>query len=222
MFRKILVLSVLLFSFSAWNVNAQNKKEELVPIKIELPKAMFVGTPTNLAVPNLEKPLGKARAPFLAPKGTYNVALNKSVKATDEMPIIGELKYLTDGKKAAVEGNFVELGPFSQNATIDLQKEYSIYAIVLWHYHLQARVYYDVIVQTADDAKFTKNVRTLFNNDIDNSSKQGKGSDMHYVETAEGKLIDAKGVKARYLRLWSNGSNSDDLNHYVEVEVYGK
>ena len=37
----------------------------------------------------------------------------------------------------------------------------------------------------------------------------------------EGKLIDAKGVKARYVRLFSNGNNANKLNHYVEVEVFG-
>ena len=45
---------------------------------------------------------------------------------------------------------------------------------------------------------------------------------MHYVETAEGKLIDAKGVQGRYVRLYSKGNNNNDLNHYIEVEVYGK
>jgi hypothetical protein len=45
---------------------------------------------------------------------------------------------------------------------------------------------------------------------------------MHYVETSEGKLIDAKGVRARYVRLHSQGNNSNDLNHYIEVEVFGK
>ncbi len=199
---------------------AQNK--DLVPLKLDLPKPMFVGTPTNLSVPNLEKPLGKPRPPFYAPKGVENVAFKKSITSTDKYPVIGELSYITDGKKDAAEGFFVELGPFSQNIVIDLQKDYNIYAIVVWHYHLQARVYYDVIIQVADDAKFTKNVRTVFNNDIDNSSKQGKGKDMHYVETAEGKLIDAKGEKARYVRLFSKGSNADDLNHYIEVAVYGK
>ena len=65
-------------------------------------------------------------------------------------------------------------------------------------------------------------VRTLFNNDIDNSAGLGVGKDMHYTETHEGKLIDAKGARARYVRLYSNGNNGSDLNHYIEVEVYGK
>jgi hypothetical protein len=77
------------------------------------------------------------------------------------------------------------------------------------------------VIQVADDPDFTKNVRTLFNNDADNSSGLGIGSDMHYVETAEGKLIDAKGVRARYIRLYSNGNSSNELNHYIEVEVFG-
>jgi len=77
-------------------------------------------------------------------------------------------------------------------------------------------------VQVADDPDFITNVRTLFNNDIDNSAGIGVGEEMHYTETNEGRLIDAKGLKARYVRLYSNGNTSNDLNHYIEVEVYGK
>lgn len=196
--------------------------QDLVPIEIELPEAMFVGTPTNLSIDNLEKPLGRPRAPFLAPSGTKNVSLGKPVSSTDDFPIIGELEMITDGDKNADDGYFVELGPFTQHATIDLEKEYNIYAVIVWHFHKQPMVYFDVIVQFADDEDFTKNVRTIFNNDLDNSSGQGKGTDMHYVETAEGKLIDAKGEKARFVRLYSKGNNSNDLNHYIEVSVYGK
>jgi hypothetical protein len=45
---------------------------------------------------------------------------------------------------------------------------------------------------------------------------------MNYVETAEGKLVDAKGSRARYVRLYSNGNNANELNHYVEVEIFGR
>jgi hypothetical protein len=183
---------------------------------------MFVGTPQNTRVPNLEKPLGKPRPPFLAPAGTTNAALEKSVASSDEEPIIGEIEMITDGDKEAADGSYVELGPFVQNVTIDLEATHEIYAIVIWHYHKQARVYFDMIVQVADDPDFITNVRTLFNNDIDNSAGIGVGEDMHYTETNEGRLIDAKGIKARYIRLYSNGNTSNDLNHYIEVAVYGK
>ena len=198
------------------------ESQELIPIDIKLPKPMFIGTPQNMQVPNLEKPLGKARPAFLAPKGTKNVALGKPIASTDEEPIIGEIEMITDDDREASDGSFVELGPFSQHVTIDLGSGHNIYAVVIWHFHKQPRVYFDVIVQVADDPDFISNVQTIFNNDIDNSSGQGVGKDMHYVETAEGKLIDARGVQGRYVRCYSMGNTNNDLNHYIEIEVYGK
>jgi len=199
------------------------KSNGLVPIDIKLPRAMFVGTPQDTTVSNLEKPLGKDRPPFLAPVGTKNIAFEKPVSSTDDLPIIGELEMLTDGDKEGADGSFVELGLFKQSVTIDLEAEYDIYAIVFWHYHKQAVVYFDVVVQVANDPDFITGVTTLFNNDIDNSAGLGVGKDMHYTETAEGKLINARGVRARYVRLYSNGNTSnDELNHYIEVEVFGK
>lgn len=198
---------------------------KLLPINIELPKPMFVGTPQPTKVANLEKPLGKPRPPFLAPMGTKNVALRKPITASDEEPIIGEIEYITDGDKEAADGSYVELGPLQQHIVIDLQAEYEIYAIVVWHFHKQATVYFDVVVQVADDPDFITNVKTVFNNDVDNSAGLGVGKDMHYVETNEGKLIDCLSqgpVRGRYVRLYSNGNTENDLNHYIEVEVYGK
>ncbi len=194
----------------------------MAPLPLQLPKPMFVGTPTNISVPNLQKPLGKPRPPFYAPEGCVNLAAGKTVTSTDDMPIIGEIDMITDGDKEAADGSYVELGPFLQHITIDLEEQAEIYAVLVWHYHKQARVYFDVIVQTADDADFITNVHTLFNNDIDNSAGLGIGKDMHYIETSEGKLIDGKGVKGRYVRLYSNGSNANDLNNYIEVEVWGR
>jgi hypothetical protein len=226
-----------------------------VPIAIKLPKPLFVGTPQPTRVTHLERPLGKARPPFYAPVGTKNVALGKPVTSTDEYPIIGTLEMVTDGDKEAADGSYVELGPLVQHITIDLGAEYDIYAVLLWHYHKQARVYFDVVIQVADDPDFITNVRalfnndidnsaglgvgkdmhyvaddpdfitnvsTLFNNDIDNSAGLGVGKDMHYVETNEGRLIDARSARGRYVRLYSNGNSSNELNHYIEVEVFGK
>jgi len=183
---------------------------------------MIIGTPQNIGVERLEKPLVKPRPPFMAPVGTKNVALGKPVKSTDEEPIIGEISMVTDGDKEGMDGSFVELGPFEQHVTIDLGIKHEIYAIVMWHYHKQARVYFDVVVQAADDLDFTTNVKILFNNDFDNSSGLGVGEDLLYVETAEGKLIDTKGIEARYVRLYTNGNNSNDLNHWIETEVYSR
>ena len=219
MIQKVVSFTILV---SLFFIGISFAQEKMVPIPIKLPKPMFIGTPQNLNVPNLEKPLGKARPPFLAPEGTTNLALNKPVASTDEEPIIGEIELITDGDKEAADGSYVELGPCLQHITIDLGQKSNIYAIVLWHFHKQPRVYFDVIVQVSDDPNFVKGVTTVFNNDIDNSAGLGVGKDMHYVETSEGKLIDAKGVQGRYVRCYSNGNSNNDLNHYIEVEVYGK
>ena len=135
---------------------------------------------------------------------------------------IGETELITDGDKEAPEGSFVEFGPGRQHVQIDLVEQHEIYAIVIWHYHAQARVYRDVVVKVADEPDFIMDVKTVFNNDHDNSSGLGVGKDKEYIETNEGKLIDAKGAKARYVRLYSDGNTSNDMNHYIEVEVYGK
>jgi hypothetical protein len=204
-------------------IGIHNKgKSALVALDIKLPKPMFIDTPQDTRVENLEKPTGKPRPPFLTPDGTTNVALGKSVSSSDDDPIIGEIEMITDGDKEAADGSYVELGPSVQHVMIDLAAMHEIYAIVVWHYHKQPHVYFDVVVQVADDTDFITNVKTMFNNDIDNSAGLGIGSQMHYTETNEGKLIDTKGVKARYVRLYSNGNSINDLNHYIEVEVYGR
>lgn len=193
----------------------------LVKLKLELPKPMFIGTPKNINSLNLEK-AGTKRDPIMVPADVTNVALNKPVTSSDKAPIIGELEQVTDADKEGADGSFVELGPDPQWVQIDLGAEHEIFAIAMWHYHSQARVYHDVVVQTADDADFIDNVQTVFNNDHDNTSGLGVGKDKEYIETNEGRPMDAKGVKGRYVRLYSKGSTSNDMNHYIEVEVYGR
>ncbi len=93
---KIIFLALLFASIAALNLNVfasdgssapatdqkkvqdPNDKTGWNPIEINLPTAMFVGTPEDIKVDKVEKPLGKPRPPFLAPKGTKNVALEKT------------------------------------------------------------------------------------------------------------------------------------------------
>ena len=105
---------------------------------------------------------------------------------------------------------------------VDLGSEQEIYAIVIWHAHNSAKVYHAVVVQGADDQDFIQNVKTIYNNDQENKAGLGVGTDREYFETNEGRLIDAKGVKARYLRFYSKGSTESALNEYTEVEVYAR
>ena len=198
---------------------AQDPGKEVLQIK--LPKPMFVGTPKNIRTPNLETVTGRPRGPFMVPAGTALLSAGKPVAASDKEPVIGEVAFVTDGKKSGEDGYYVEFGPMLQWVQIDLGKSQELTAIVGWHYHSQARVYRDVIVQVSDDKDFISGVTTVFNNDHDNTAGLGAGKDKEYIETFDGKLFDPKGVKARYVRLFSAGNTSNDMNHYVEVEVYG-
>jgi len=214
-----LILFIVCFNFiSVILVNAQN----LQHLEISYPPPMYIGTPTDMKVERLENPWEVTRPVFYVPEGTHNVALNKWIEFTGEEPLIGDVKLINDGDKQGVEGSYVELSPGNQHITIDLESPCNIYAIVIWHYHAKARVYYDVIVQISDDPDFLFGVHTLFNNDFDNSSGYGAGENLNYIESNEGKLVDGKGLQARYIRLHSNGNNDNDLNHYTEVEIFGK
>ena len=200
------------------------RKGDLVRMDIRLPKPMFIGTPKNIRTPNLEPDRkGKLRPAYYAPEGVKLISVGKPVTSSEPDPLIGEIKFVTDGRKKGSEGFFVELSPGKQYVQIDLENVREIHAIVMWHYHSQARVYRDVVVQLSkDDPDFILSPVTVFNNDHDNSSGFGIGRDHEYIETFEGRLAPVKGAKARYVRLYSNGSTANEMNHYVEVEVYGK
>jgi len=215
------IASLLCVFFVAANGLAEDQK---VPLKIEIPTEVLAGTPPNVLAklyPDLELPSKESLA-LMVPKGTKNLALKKKVIASEMDPILGELGFVTDGNKEGSEDAYVELSPGKQWVQIDLGTSSKIYAVAVWHYFRAARGYRDVIVQVSEDPKFEKNIHTIHNNDTDASAKMGIGRDRPYIETNLGKLIDAKGVTGRYVRLYSDGSTADDLNHYTEVEVFGK
>lgn len=202
--------------------------EKQVPLKYETPKAMFLGTPKNIkASATLEPYSEKPREPLMVPNGCTNLAAKKKVTSSDSNPIIGELSLITDGDKDGGDGSFVELAPGKQWVQIDLEKPADISAVVIWHYHAEGRVYHSVVVQISDDPEFKKDVKTVFNNDFANALGFGAGKNLEYIDDYRGKAIavkDAKGgpVRGRYVRLYSNGNTSNDQNHYIEVEIYGK
>jgi hypothetical protein len=193
-----------------------------VALETELPPENIEGTPKPpKGIPNLVQPPSKAPT-FLVPEGTELLSKGKKVTSSDDYPIIGTLELITDGDKDAGEGYFVELMNGTQWVQIDLEKSSTINAIWTWHFHSQKRAYHDVVVQISDDAEFKTGVTTVYNNDYDDSSQMGKGSDHPYVESRFGILVDGKGTKGRYVRLSSKGNTSNDMNHYIEVEVFGK
>ena len=192
-----------------------------VPLSTELPPELIEGTPKPMDVPNLVQAPIKAPE-LLVPEGTTLISKGKPVTGSEESPLIGELSMVTDGDKQAGEGYYVELSSGTQWVQIDLGQSAEVAAVWVWHFHSQKRAYNDVVIQVSDDAEFKTGVSTIYNNDYDDSSMLGKGSDSPYVESRFGMLVDAKGAKGRYVRLHSQGNTSDEMNHYIEVEVYGK
>ena len=186
----------------------------------EIPPEIIEGTPLPIKVKNLVQ--APKKAPTLnVPDGTVLLSKDKEVTGSDDFPIIGDLSYITDGDKQGGEGYFVELMDGLQWVQIDLEEAADIAAIWVWHFHSQARAYHDVVVQVSNDPEFSDGVTTLFNNDYDGSADMGKSADKPYVESRFGLLVDGKNTNARYVRLYSAGNTSNDMNHYIEVEVFG-
>jgi len=98
----ILTVALLLSAFVAF-------ADDKVPLKTDLPKPQFVGTPVPINVPNLEAPIKGKRPDFMVPDGTVNLAKGKKVTASDSDPVTGTLDLVTDGDKEGDEGSWVEL-----------------------------------------------------------------------------------------------------------------
>jgi hypothetical protein len=195
----------------------------LAPLPIKLPAPAFTGTPKDVQVgPNVEPYSDKPRPAMLAPAGVKNVAAGSKVTSSDKNVSSENLAKVVDGDKEASDQSVIFVHKGTQWVQLDLGSPQEIYAVLIWHAHNTRKVYQDVIVQVADDPDFIDNVRTIFNNDVDNTSGLGVGTNREYFEDYQGKLIDAKGVKARYVRCYSKGSTESALNEYTEVEVYGR
>jgi hypothetical protein len=89
----------------------------------------------------------------------------------------------------------VELGPGKQWVQIDLAKDANIYAVLIWHFHSQARVYRDVVVQVSDDPTFKSGVTTIFNSDFHNELGLGTGKDLKLHRNVPGQADRRQGCE---------------------------
>jgi hypothetical protein len=195
----------------------------LVPLNLTLPAPAFKGTPKDIELSSYVEPLSdKPRPPLMVPAGLNNLAKGLKATCSDKTVPGDELAKITDGDKEPSDASIVTIRKGTQWVQLDLGGPREIFAIVIWHAHNAPKVFHDVIVQASDDPEFKTGVQTLFNNDQDNSSNLGAGTDREYFENNEGRLIAAKGVKARFLRCYSKGSTESALNEYTEIEVYGR
>jgi hypothetical protein len=194
----------------------------LVPLPIKLPSPGFKGTPAEIKTNLYTEPFPEKQPTLpMVPAGLQNLAPAAKVTCSDKNATSESLAKVVDSDKEASEQSIIYLRKGTQWVQLDFGSPQEIFAVALWHAHDAAKVYHDVVVQVADDPDFI-NARTLFNNDQDNTSGLGVGTDREYFETHYGKVINAKGVKARYLRTYSKGSTQSALNEYTELEVYGR
>ena len=156
-----------------------------------------------------------------APKDTTLVSAGKPVQSSSAKTASRSLDAVTDGVILADSGPQVTLPGGRQWIQIDLGKKVRVHGIMVWHAPQTDRSYNDVVVRVAPDEGFGKGAQTVFNNDVDNSSGLGRGLDGEWTAGLHGKLIRVKGVKSRYVRLYSNGNSENERNHYTEVRVYG-
>ncbi len=193
---------------------------DMVPLVLKLPAAHYAGTPpqgtTFSGIQDTPDPTVKI------PKGVKNIAPQAKLTCSAKSITRAELAKVTDGDKEAEEDSVVDLPKGLHWIQFNFSTPQDIYVIAIWHAHDSRKVYHSVIAQVADDPDFTENVRTLFNNDRENKEGLGAGTDRQYFESFRGKLIDAKGARARYVRLYSDGSTESTLNEYTEVEIYGR
>jgi RNA polymerase sigma factor (sigma-70 family) len=212
-----------------WKVAAQDRepgtppRQDLVPLVLQLPNQGYKTLPNHFRHnPGLEPSSEQPRPPMLVPAGLRNLARGTRVSCSDQNAPDEALAKVVDGDKEASEQSIIYLRKGLQWVQLDLREESEVFAVVLWHAHNTPKVYHDVIVQASNDPDFLEDVRTLYNNDRDYTSSDSGGADREYVESYEGKLIDAKKVRGRYLRFYSKGSSESALNEYTEIEVYGR
>jgi hypothetical protein len=210
------LFAAMLLAANVVTVQAQDK----AALKLEMPAPTLKGTPEQLPTgPNIEPNSDKAPEALMIVKSAKNVALGKPATSSVK-PFTGELEQITDGKKEAFDYDTVEMKKGTQWIQVDLGEAYKIEAIAIWHDHRYIQVTYDVIVQVSDDPEFKTGVTTIFNNDTDNSSGQGVGTDREYFERHFGRVFDGKGAKGRYVRGYTKGSHLSALNCWQEIEVY--
>jgi hypothetical protein len=221
-------LILLITAQSGCEKRAANGSEsggEQVDLVTQLPPELIEGTPKPapvLPVP-YEKSYPKAAPTTKVPIGTTNVARGKPVSSS-ALPSVGDLELLTDGEKSNNEGNYIEFPWVGTDwVQVDLGRSYGIHAIWLWHTWPIPEVItvsHDVIVRVSSDPDFSKDVVTVFNNDYDNSSALGIGHDAPYRETCFGKLVPVNNVTGRYVRVYGRGNTANQLNRFIELEVF--
>jgi hypothetical protein len=188
------------------------------------------GWPKNLVMPSNFRDGELKRPPVMVSPDTELLSLNKPVSTSmkPEFLPLGPPELLVDGVKRSEDVTRIEFGPGKHWVQIDLEESHLISMVVIWHHYKNATIYNDVIVQLSDDPEFKAGVKTIYNNDHDNSSGMGKGKGTTYASRWWGEIADARDeefnevTSARYVRVYTSDGAGAEAPSFVEVSVYGK
>lgn len=168
----------------------------------------------------------------VALESTVNVALDKAVSTNGTVSGGGSVSIVTDGARASSGYVLISVADGPKWVQVDLGQAYAISRINVLNdwggTSGVARTGRDHVVQLSNDPTFATGVTTVFNNDSDNSSGLGAGSDAAYQEPTDGtgkNIVLTTPVNARYVRSWANGhvrvtGETNLVNTPVELEVY--
>jgi len=200
------------------------QEKERVPLSPALPKPTFEGTPIDIRSPHREAYRGDGvpPPPLLVPSDVRLLSSGCPVSCNDSRVKPIDLALVTDGNKQYSPSAYVELAPGVRWVQLDMGTNVEIFAVCLWRERPEQCVYRDTVVQVSSDPTFAKGVTTLFNNDYDDSAGLGAGADKEYFEDHFGRRVAGHGVRARHVRITSNGNTSSPYNQFTEVEVYGR
>lgn len=96
----------------------------------------------------------------------------------------------------------------SAYVTIDLQDQFWVDEITMWHYYADLRIYaYNSLQVSSDGTNWT----TVFDSEVTG----------RYVETANGRTVKFNPMLIRYVRNNLNGSNVNTGSHWCEIKVMG-
>ncbi|WP_164821428.1 fibronectin type III domain-containing protein [Paenibacillus koleovorans] len=141
------------------------------------------------------------------------------------------LSLVTDGNRSAAEYALISTSAGAKYVQLNLGESHSITKVnIVNDYNPDApRAGKDIVIQLSNDSTFGSGVTTIYNNDADNSSGLGAGSDSEYVEPSSGDGMTVTlgtPVNAQYVRYWANGHTRTLNNAYnavntpIEIEVY--
>ena len=120
----------------------------------------------------------------------------------------GKPALVTDGKLDAHLGHGTTGRAWAQ---VDLGEARELGALRVWHYYRDRRTYYGNRIELSPTGKFAGEQTVVFDGDRDGG----------YPETAAGRVIAFKPVRARYIRNWLNCNSANQSSQWIEIQAFG-